>query len=232
MRIRGITVMMAVGLFALPALAAAASQLLATGVRIGDHPAYVRVVVDFNGKVPASRVEYNGLTPTSAWVSVRQRGAASKTAGSAGNGVRVTFVPGKGQALYVRSRFVRQRFKYVSYTVVGGNRLAIDLWKRASIVKAQTCRGLSLSSARAKSGVLFAAGSERDIFENQFQVVVRGKLGAVLARKTVQGPGAWNATVHYKAMRRQVGTVEAVASSPKDGSLACIAQRRVTLPAS
>jgi hypothetical protein len=38
-------------------------------------------------------------------------------------------------------------------------------------------------------------------------------------------------TVRYRAVHRQAGTLEAVAFSPKDGALACIAQVRVNLPA-
>jgi hypothetical protein len=63
-------------------------------------------------------------------------------------------------------------------------------------------------------------------------MVVRGAHGKVLGRHTVAQHGSWSAQVGYHASRRQPGTLEAVAFSPKDGALACIAQVRVTLPAS
>jgi hypothetical protein len=81
--------------------------------------------------------------------------------------------------------------------------------------------------------VVSVSGSERNIFENTFQVVVRGADGSVLGGRTgAHGPGNWGARVHYRSSRRQLGTLEVVAFSPEDGALECIAQVRVGLPAS
>jgi len=63
-------VITAVGLLTLPAPAGAAPHLTATGVRIGDHPAYVRVVVDFNGKVASREVVFDKLRGTMAALHV------------------------------------------------------------------------------------------------------------------------------------------------------------------
>jgi len=104
--------------------------LTATGVRIGDHPAYVRVVVDFNGKVPVRQVEFDQLTRTIAVLHVAHPGITTQTAGRTADGVRVALQSGT-QALHITATFARHRFKYLSYAVVTGNRLAIDLWKSA-----------------------------------------------------------------------------------------------------
>jgi hypothetical protein len=233
MRMHGIAVMTAVGLLTLPALAGAAPQLTATGVRIGDHPAFVRVVVDFNGKVREREVEAGRFAPRMATLRVTQPGVTTQTSGRSGYGVRVALQPGT-QMLHVTTSFARHRFKYLSYAVVTGNRLAIDLWKSTPPAHAiQICPSrLTLRTVHVSPGVVAVTGTEHGIFENQFEVFVRGAHGKVLGRKHVFGPGSWSAKVRYNAARRQAGTLEAVAFSAKDGALECIAQTRLTLPAS
>jgi hypothetical protein len=225
--------LLAVVLLALPAVAGAASQLQATGVRIGDHPAFVRVVVDFNGNVPASQVWFDRLGRTTAALHVAHPGIKTHSMGRTGAGVHVALEPGT-QALHLEASFVKRRFKYVSYAVVTGNRLAIDLWKSTpyGINKPiRTCKGLTLSGWSANGSTVVTGGHEHGIFENQFQVIVRGDKGAVLGRKSVRGPGRWRTRVHYHVAFSQPGMVEAVALSPKDGSLACIAELGINLPA-
>jgi hypothetical protein len=214
--------------------------LTATGVRYGDHSAYFRVVVDFNGKVPARQVELDKLNATSGAIHVAHAGGNATTVKilkGPGTGVRIALQPGT-QALHIAVSFARNRFKYVSYAVVNETHLAIDLWKSAPPTKATvTCPGLSIQTWGVQSGVVVVSGKGRGIFENTFEVVVRGANGRVLGRRAnvharPTWPGNWGARVHYKASHRQTGTLEAVALSPKDGSLACLAQVRVTLPAS
>jgi hypothetical protein len=236
MRLRGIAVMTVVGLFTLPVLAGAASQLTATGVRIGDHPAYVRVVVDFNKKVPAREVEAGRFGLRMANVSLTHPGVTTKTNGRTAHGVRVTLQPGT-QSLHISSSFAKRRFKYLSYAVVTGNHLAIDLWKsRPPVTGAKfesapdSC--LALTSWDARNGKVSAKGSEKNLFEHTFRVVVRGAHGRVLGHKTLTEHGSWNTSVSYRVARSQAGTLEAVAFSPKDGALSCIAQVRVFLRAS
>jgi hypothetical protein len=77
-----------------------------------------------------------------------------------------------------------------------------------------------------------ARGTEHGVFENTFRVAIRGANGKLLKQRTVVDGGSWSTTVHYIASHRQAGTLEAVTFSAKDGSLACIAQVHVTLPAS
>lgn len=232
MRTRWIAAMSAVGIMALPALAGAAPQLAATNVRIGDHPAFVRVVVDFNGKIPAREVEAGRFGTKLATVRLNHPGVTTQTSGRTGDGVHVALQPGT-QMLHISMSFRAHRLKYLSYAVVTGNRLAIDLWKSAPPPSAtQTCAGLSLSSWHVRKGSVSVHGTEHGVFENQFQVAVRGASGKVLGRRTgVHGPGAWSTTVHYTVAHAQHGTLEAVAFSPKDGAVECLAQRRVTLRA-
>jgi hypothetical protein len=233
MSVKGIAVMAALGLLTLPALAGAASSPAATDVRFGDHPTgFIRVVVDFTGTISAREVEAGSLWAKTANVSLTHPGVTTHTSGATGYGVGVAIQPGT-QKLHIALSFAAHRFKYLSYAVVTGNRLSIDLWKSAPPpLNTHTCPGLTLQSPQVTPGVVGASGTEHGVFENQFQVVVRGAHGTVLARKHVGGPGAWNATLNYHASHRQVGTVEVVAFSPKDGALSCIAQKRVTLPAS
>lgn len=230
MRMRGIAVFTAVGLLTLPALADAGSSPVATGVRFGDHPAFTRVVLDFAGRISARKVEAGRVWTSSA--RVRVAGATTNTTGATGQGVKVALQPGT-QTLRVLLSFAARRFKYLSYTVVTGNRLAIDLWKSKPPTKpTQTCRGLSLRRWLVRPGVVTVTGRERGIFENQFRVVVRGAHGKILGRRRFVGPGSWGGNVRYSAARHQAGTLEAVAFSAKDGALECLAQVRVTLPAS
>jgi hypothetical protein len=232
MNARWIAVMAAVGLFALPALAGAAPQLTADGVGIDAQPTHVQVVVDFNGRIKSREVELSRFGQKLAAVRLLHPGVTTQTDGLTGNRVRVALQPGT-QMLHITTSFARHRFKYLSYAVVRGNRLAIDLWKSAPPKKpSQTCSGLKLAGDWSADGsVVSAKGREHGIFENQFRVVVRGQNGAVLGRKTVTGPGRWAAKVHYHVAHSQNGTVEAVAFSAKDGSLECLAQHWVRLPA-
>jgi immunoglobulin-like protein involved in spore germination len=222
------------GLVALPSLAGATSRLTATNVRIGDHAAFVRVVVDFNGTLPQRQVEFDELRGTMAVLHIAHPGLTSQVAVRSGDGVRVALQSG-GQQLHIAATFTRHRFKYVSYTVVTGNRLAIDLWKsdpRSVAAEIRNAGCLGLSSWHVRKGSVSAQGTERGLFEHTFQVVVRGASGAVLGRRTVVHGRTWSAPVRYTASHRQTGMLEAVAFSPKDGALSCIAQVHVALPAS
>lgn len=211
----------------------------ATGVQIGNHATRVSVVVDFNGKVPAGQVEFDRLTTTTATLHIAHRGITTQTAGATAHGVHVALQPGT-QALHIATSFAPHRFKYVSYgTVLNGKRVVISLWKSAPPPGGGAfgyggggpgCLSIKTWSV-AKGGVISASGSESGVFENTFQVVVRGANGTVLGRRTIVNGPSWSTTVKYTASRRQAGTLEAVQLSPKDGSLACLYEERVTLPA-
>jgi hypothetical protein len=232
MRGRWLAIVVAAGIVTLPSLARATSPLTATDVRFGDHGAYVRVVIDFSGTLTAREAEFRTLGKRMATASVNHPGVTTETTGGSGNGVTVALQPGN-QALQIAMSYAPRKFKYLSYAVVTGNRLAIDLWKNAPpAAPMHTCNGLTLRSAHTTPGVVVARGTEHGIFENQFQVVVRSARGKIIGRRHVHGPGSWSATVGYSSSHRQTGTVEAVAFSAKDGAVECLAQKRVTLPAS
>ena len=90
---------------------------------------------------------------------------------------------------------------------------------------------LVLEDWSVRRGSVDASGEARSIFENQFQLVVRGADGRVKGRRgvTFGASGTWNRTVPYEVGHRQDGTLEAVDLSARDGALACLAQVRVTL---
>jgi hypothetical protein len=215
----------------------AAGALTATGVRIGDHAPYVRVVVDFNRYLPTNQVELVRLNKATATVEVNRPGIKTKVTTRTGEGVRVALQPGT-QALHIAMSFAPRRFSYVSYAVVSGTHLAIDLWKSAPPPGGSafgTCgagQWLTITNSRMRKGSVRASGTEDRIFENTFQVVVRGANGKVLGRRTLVHAGPWSTSVKYTASHRQPGTLEAVAFSAKDGALACLYEKRVTLPAS
>ena len=236
MRVRRIAVLTALGLLTVPALAGAASQLTATNVRIGDHPAYVRVVVDFNGTVSANEVEAGFVTRTMAAARLNHPGVVTSTRGGRGSGVIAALQPAT-QGLNIALNYAPRRFKYLSYAVVGGNRLAMDLWKSSPPPAGRAFsygrRCLSIKNwSVVKGGLISASGTERGVFENTFRVVVRGANGKVLGRRLVVQGSPWSTRVKYTAAHRQIGTLEAAAFSPKDGSLACLYEVRASLPAS
>jgi hypothetical protein len=217
---------------------AAVAALTATGVRIGNHPGYVRVVVDFNGRVPASEVVFDKLTGTMATAHIAHPGIKTQTTGKSGRGVHVALQPGT-QALHIAASFAKHRFKYVSYDVVGGNRLAIDLWKSTPPPKGTTtgvgdCLSIdyTMGTSNPSSSTVEVAGTEHSVFEHTFEVVLRDAAGRVLSRRNVTHKGPWDVKMHYHSSHAQNGTIEAVAFSAKDGSLACLAQQQTPLFAS
>lgn len=237
MNVKRIALLGVLGMLALPALADASSPLTATMIRIGDHPAFVRAVVDFSGgTITTKQVDALGFTRISAPVRVSRKSIATRARPRSASGLTVRVLPGTG-TLRIQSTFAPWRFKYLSYGVVLGNRLAIDLWKSAPPTKAAEIRSgvggcLTLRSQRMTPGAVTVTGSANGIFENTFQVRVRGANGRVIGSRRLTHAGRWSTRVPYRATRRQTGTLEAVALSPKDGALTCIAQVRVTLPAS
>ena len=73
-------------------------------------------------------------------------------------------------------------------------------------------------------------GTELNLFEGSFLLRVRNARGGIVGRKIVTARGAWHRTVTYTGVPRgQAGTLEAVALSANDGSLACLVQVRVRL---
>ena len=142
-----------------------------------------------------------------------------------------------GNQLRVGLHTTRARFEYLSYTVLG-SRLAIDLWKSsppssAAELPTGTNGCLTLAAVHVSKGLVASSGREHNLFEHQFQVVLRGRDGSVLSRAlVVADSGHWHNQLHYRTSTAQPGTLEGAAASPKDGALTCLVQARVTLPAS
>jgi hypothetical protein len=208
-------------------------------VSTADRPALVRVVVDFSqGAFRANQVEALDPQPFDggAKVSLRAPGARGAALASTGNGLTARVVPGHNQ-IQIAISAARRRFKYLAYRVRLGHQLVIDLYKSSPPSRAATIRRgargcLTLERSRVSSSSVSASGREQGIFEDQFQVLLRGPRGGVAARRHVTAVnGAWSAHLSYRTSRREAATLEAVAFSAKDGALSCLVQVRVTLRA-
>lgn len=222
-----------------PPVAGATVDLTALRIRIGSHPAYVRVVVDLtDGRLAARGVEAVDPSPAngSARVRITATRVRTEAAPRSAYGVSASLVQGSG-TISLRLAAPRLRFKLLSYSILHGveERLVVDLWRAAPPTPAATItRGpggcLALTSVTASAGRFTVRGTERGLFEHQFALQVRGPNGRVLASRGVTaGGGRWSATIAYPATRVGAGTLEAFDLSEKDGALACIVQRRVTL---
>ncbi|HZE06398.1 MAG TPA: hypothetical protein VE127_14305, partial [Solirubrobacteraceae bacterium] len=140
-------------------------------------------------------------------------------------------------SMQIRLTSARTRFKYLGYTLVSGTHLVIQLWKsrppsRAAEIRRGTGGCLTLDRSSVTTGVVTASGRSHGLFENQGLLTLRGADGRVVTQRTVHVVGGrWSGRLTYRA-RRQAGTLEAHAASAKDGSVGCIVQIRVTIPAS
>lgn len=223
----------------LAAVAAAATHLTATALRIGDHAGFVRVVVDLTGgKAKLGEVLFadrlfkaGKLFPTLSHHGVRTTAAPRSGAGVS---ARVGS-SGGGNVLLFSFTAAKRRFKGVEESALHSpERLVFDLWKAAPPTAAATVRSdgcLAIDGFTVSSGRVSAHGRELQLlFEDTFSVQVRGSSGAVLGRKTVTTPvGPWQRSVGYNVAKRQRGTLEAWVLSARDGSIDCLAQVPVTL---
>lgn len=223
-------------LTAAPAPASAA--LTATGVRIGAQSAYVRVVVDLSGATfTPNEAAATDAAPQdgAARVDLHRAGIRVRTAGATGQGVRVRVGLTGASSASIRMTSVAGRFKYVRLTGLHSpERLVIDLYTSAPPPDAAEIRSapggcLALTRVRRAGTSFKVRGTAHDLFEGAFELLVRDARGRIVGRRTVTAHGAWGRSLPYVVTGAQVGTVEAVAASAKDGSLACLAQVRVAL---
>jgi Immunoglobulin-like domain of bacterial spore germination len=219
--------------------AAASAALTATQIRIGNHPAFVRVVVDFSGgTLRANDVESPDPSPFdgSARVRVTDTGISASAAPVTGEGVTARVLQRSGFVV-VTLHARRHRFKYLEHGVQHSpERLVIDLWKArpprpaAEFTTAPQGGCLTIDNITEAPGRVTANGMESDLFEHMFQANVRNRKGRVVGTRPVTATGGhWHRTVQYDVAASQAGTFEAVDFSEQDGSLACIAQVRVAL---
>jgi hypothetical protein len=234
LRVMGIA---AVVLAAAPAPASAA--LSATDLRVGSQPAFVRVVVEFSGgTVRLNEVEATDPRPAdgSARVEIRHAGIRVTARDRTAAGVRARLSLVSAGRARVQLTETAGRFKYVRVTALPApQRLAIDLYRTAppSGAAAEIMKGangcLELTSVQRTGRSFRVKGIERNVFEGSFVVRVRNAAGRVVGSRVVTARGEWSQSVPYGVTVAQSGTVEAVAASAKDGSLACLVQVRVAL---
>lgn len=226
------------GFAAGPTAVAGAAPLTATGIRVADHPAFVRVVVDFaGGTLLAGEVVASDPRPFGDGVvrlPLTRAGVRTAAAPVTAHGVATTVRQGAGR-IVIRLAGARRRFKYVGYTALHSpERLVVDLWKSAPPSAAAEVRTapdgcLSLRRARVTSNRVTARGRELDLFEHSLVVRLRRAGGRIAAqRAATAAAGRWSTRFAYTA-GRQAGTLEAVALSAKDGTLVCIVHIRVRL---
>lgn len=205
-------------------------------MRITDHPAFVQAVVDFSGAaVAGSHMEATDPRPAdgTANLLVSDASVASRVPVRTAHRVtvRVVEVP---SGLSVRIGALPGAFKYLSYSITGGDQLAVDLWKSTFAPAGDIPRGkgncLTLSGVSTTPGTVRASGTAHRLFENQFRAVLRDSFGHVLATRAVTASGRWSVAVHYTAPQGQGASFEAVASSAKDGALACLVQKAFCAP--
>ena len=216
---------------------ASASALTATNARIALHPGFVRVVVDFTGGTfQVNEADATDPSPSNgtARVDVRSAGISTLAIDRAAAGVRVR-VSQATDRLIIRLEGARRAFKYLRVAGLHGpERLVLDLYRSrppSGSAEIRTGRNgcLTLTSFRADGRGFRVRGVERDLFEASFILRVRDAAGRVVGRRIMTARGAWSARVAYRVSTAQTGTLEAMAASAKDGSLACLVQVRAGL---
>lgn len=225
---------------ATPEASAATVDLTAHRIRIADHPGFVRVVVDFaDGTLGSNDSEAADPDPfpdgrVSVDVRHRRIQAQAQTRSAHGVSARITQASNR---VRIRLRARPGRFKYLHRFQLGSpERVVLDLYKsRPPVAGAEIAqapdRCLTLEPVRVEPGLIRTAGRARFLFENSFQLIVRGARGTQVGDRivTVGESGRWRQRVSYEIARRQAGTVEAVALSARDGALDCLVQTRVRL---
>lgn len=238
-----IVIALLLGLLVAPAAEAATARdatvdLTAFRTRVATHPGLVRVVVDFtDGRLGVSDSEAADPDPFDGRASVDVRHARiqaqAPTVTAHGVTVRVTQ---HADRIRVRLSSAGRRFKYLDRRQLRSpERLVLDLYRSrppepAAEIPAAPDGCLAIASRTVRAGRITGRGTGQ-VFESQFQLVVRGADGRVKGRRgvTIRPGGSWSRTVPYTVSHGQAGTLEAADSSARDGALACLAQVRVRL---
>ena len=217
----------------------ASAALTAREIRIGDHPGFVRVVVDFTG----GRVEPGEVVATDpdpfpdgfVRLPLTRSGVRTTAAPVRDEGVFARIAQGSGK-ITIRLTGDDRRFKYVAYFAQHTpERLVLDLYKaRPPTDAAEILRGrggcLRLTDHMVSRRHVNAEGTERNLFEHSLVVRLRRSGGRIHRQKPETAfERTWSTSFDYPAARRQDGTLEAVALSAKDGTLDCLVQVRVRM---
>jgi hypothetical protein len=113
-----------------------AAPLTATGIRIGNHPGFVRVVVDFSGGRVFGGEEVRASDPNpfpdgKVRLPLFRRGVRTTAAPVPEHGMSARVAQGSGR-IVIRLDGAPRRFKYVGYFELHSpERLAIDLYRSA-----------------------------------------------------------------------------------------------------
>ncbi len=220
--------LIAAGALATPGLAFAADPS-ATAIRVGDHPAYLRIVLDRTATPALGEFAVDSQINDGTAVVDVPRTRIGSLRQTRLYGVTITPTQ-RGTTLRLKITTTAGRFKYYGDGTLS-HRVVMDLWKTRPVYPAATVRDagcLAITSASPGTGKINARGLGRGIFENQFSVVVRNSSGRVVGRKVpvfINGfpNGTWSTTVSYTVAGRQIGTLEAVDFGGRVGDL-CVAQ--------
>jgi hypothetical protein len=218
--------------------AQADAALTATGIRIGDHPGFVRVVVDFTGgRVLTGQVvasDHDPFGDGAVRLPLTRRGVRTTAAPRSAHGISARITQGRGRIVVRLTGAADRRFKYAGYHALRfPERLVIDLYESAppgpaAEIRAAPDRCLTLDAFSAGARRVTARGSERDLFEHSLVVRLRRADGRIHRQRAVTAAaGSWRTRFRFPATRRRTGTLEAVALSAKDGTLECLVQVRV-----
>jgi hypothetical protein len=231
---------------------AAGGAPTATGVRLADRPAAVRVAVLLaGGPVTAREGEVQALDPTAedgrAVVEVAGADPGEVRGAVSGHGVTVRLRARPGRLLVVLD-VAPGRVKFVSYATRGApGRLVIDLWKAGAVgrdaaIGADGC--LALRAWSGGRGRARARGLElRPLFERSLVLSLRDGAGRRLGLRalTARGgrlrpdgagyarPGWFAGGVPYRVARPTRAMLEAWVTSARDGALECLVQVPVRL---
>ena len=216
----------------------ASAALTAREIRIGDHPGFVRVVVDFRGgRVEPGEIVASDPNPFAdgfVRLPLTRRGVRTTADAVREHGVFARIAQTSGRRITIRLTGADRRFKYVGYFAQHTpERLVIDLLKsRPPTAAAEITRGrggcLRLTDHTVTRDRVLAEGRERNLFEHSLVVRLRRTGGRIHRQKAETAfQRQWTTDFAYPPARRQTGTLEAVALSAKDGTLDCLVQVRV-----
>jgi hypothetical protein len=240
MRARDLPIGAAVALIAAGAAGAAGATtppttaLRATTMRIGSHPAFVRVVVQFAGPSAPNGGDIDAETGGRLRnVTASVAGAGSTAAAVAAWGVRASIVRSTS-GIVVRMRTTAGRFAYVRYvTLAHPGRLSIDLIRSFSTAPYATGGCFTDASASASAAGLLTTRYRlaRPIFENQWILRIRGASGAPIGAPTPQSgpPGTFTTVLPIPVTLRRRGVVDILDPGAKDAGIACLTRVPVRL---
>lgn len=245
--------LLAAAVAALALAPSAGAALTATDLRVSSNPKVVRVVVEFSGaRLTGLERQVDSVDPRVSdgrgLVRVNATGISASASPATGAGVTARVVRRPG-SIVVRVDGAAGRFKFLEYNVsVPRNVLVIDLWKASAARAAQVlddgCLRLTRWSGQDARGT--ARGLElQPLFEHALVLSLRapGAGGSTLALQAVTAtegtflpdfsgysvPGRWSGRTRVVSGAPRRATLEAWATSAKDGALECLVQVPVLL---